>query len=539
MKNAKLTALTLERFKSFKEPTRIELSPLTVILGRNNSGKSSIIQSLLLLKQTLNDPRSDVMLRLDGPMVEAFSLRELTYGWPETKGEVEGPTITIEWECDININETRAKADRPTLYGLTKYYCNANLKGSNGIENSNTLKLSLCLWTIENKAGTFVSSIQMTLHDKEVGEAPIKLVFNDNIWACYWYSDSLDKIEVKFDHFIPYLRINRRRVAKSSYQRDVHDIYMIFFAQPIEALKKLLSEFHYLGSNRQTPPSLFKPATTPPNDIGINGELAAQLLHRRQHDAVHFLPPLEVAEDSTISIPDKVCELPLVGAVNKVMQGLSINAPLRVKEIEQIGFQLMFGEASLLHVGRGLNSLLPVIELGLFADPLKFNGPFGDLSLSEYQEQCAGFSHIALEEPEAHLHPKVASRLAHWFVSLAMANRRLMVETHSDHLVRRLRGLAARAGSGSDLERWLLENVVILSVEQDENGASTVTSSRLTAQGGVEEVWPADFMDEATDEESAIYYAKLDKAEQAESTSKAEALFDVNEGEEPELDDAP
>lgn len=514
MKNAKLTALTLERFKSFKEPTRIELSPLTVILGRNNSGKSSIIQSLLLLKQTLGDSRSDVMLRLDGPMVEAFSLRELTYGWPTADKEAEGPTITVEWEC-------------PNL------------------SDESTHKFSLALYTKDIDRIAVIDKIEI----QELGisfkhENLFVQIYRDDAWLGGKHTGRIG--ELKFDYNIfspaiiiqPNLRVEPSIVIDDS-ERLAIQYWFNFFDRPVQTLKKLLSEFRYLGSNRQSPPSLFKAATTLPNDIGINGELAAQLLHRRQHDAVHFLPPLEVAEDSAIRIPDNVCELPLVGAVNKVMQGLSINTPLRVKEIEQIGFQLMFGEASLLHVGRGLNSLLPVIELGLFADPLKFNGPFGDLSLSEYQEQCAGFSHIALEEPEAHLHPKVASRLAHWFVSLAMANRRLMVETHSDHLVRRLRGLAARAGSGSELERWLLENVVILSVEQDENGASTVTSSHLTAEGGVEEIWPADFMDEATDEESAIYYAKLDKAEQAEATPQAEALFDVDEGEEPELDDAP
>jgi predicted ATPase len=47
--SARLLSLTIERFKSYKEATTIELSPLTVILGRNNSGKSSIIQALLLL----------------------------------------------------------------------------------------------------------------------------------------------------------------------------------------------------------------------------------------------------------------------------------------------------------------------------------------------------------------------------------------------------------------------------------------------------------------------------------------------------------
>jgi predicted ATPase len=156
------------------------------------------------------------------------------------------------------------------------------------------------------------------------------------------------------------------------------------------------------------------------------------------------------------------------------------------------------------------------------------------MTRSSYEERCTTYAHIALEEPEAHLHPKVASKLAHWLVSLATTRRRLIVETHSDHLVRRLRGLTARAGKGSELEKWLLENVVILSVEQDALGHSTVTPSRLTAEGGVGETWPADFMDEATDEESAIYYAKLDKKKDPTTGSVT-----WNDSDEPERDEEP
>jgi predicted ATPase len=113
-----------------------------------------------------------------------------------------------------------------------------------------------------------------------------------------------------------------------------------------------------------------------------------------------------------------------------------------------------------------------------------------------------------------------------------MANRRLIVETHSDHLVRRLRGLVARAGKGSELERWLLENVVILGVEQDEQGRSTVTTARLTSEGGMGDVWPAEFMDEAGTEESAIYYAGLDKVEPISAPS---GKLEFEEGEEPDI----
>ncbi|SAL26106.1 recombination protein F [Caballeronia udeis] len=74
MAKAKLQSLTIENFKSYKEPTTITFGGLTVLIGRNNSGKSSAIQALLLLKQTLALAREDVSLHLGGA-VEAFSLR--------------------------------------------------------------------------------------------------------------------------------------------------------------------------------------------------------------------------------------------------------------------------------------------------------------------------------------------------------------------------------------------------------------------------------------------------------------------------------
>src|ERR1700755_3713460 len=89
MSNAKLLAVTVERFKSFAHSTRVELAPLTIILGRNNSGKSTLIQSLLSLKQTLRDVNPEVMLQLEGT-VDAFHLRELTFGWAEPDGPKQG-----------------------------------------------------------------------------------------------------------------------------------------------------------------------------------------------------------------------------------------------------------------------------------------------------------------------------------------------------------------------------------------------------------------------------------------------------------------
>lgn len=531
MRNAKLLALTLERFKSFRDRTRVELAPLTVILGRNNSGKSTLIQSLLLLKQTLAEPRPDVMVRLDG-VVEAFNLRELTHGWPAAADTVAGPVIELEWECDVDVKEALTQPRPPDLTNLAKH---SGLAWLGDPPDRKVLVTSLRLCLAETGGVARVSQLELRSHAAGQPDTTLDLASTAGRWTCRFNGEAARKLEVEFDHFVPYLSLDRSAVGPRDRQRAWHNAYLVLFAQPLEVLKRLLGDMGYLGSSRQPPPSLFRAASTAPSDVGANGELAAQLLHRRQSQVVHFIEPLRVSEQ-TASAGSDVFAQPLGEAVNRVLRALSVTASLRVEEIHDLGFRLLFGEASLTHVGRGLGYLLPLIELGLIADPLRFSGEPGVERLEDYAQRCAAFAHVAIEEPEAHLHPKVASRLAHWLVSLAMANRRLLVETHSDHLVRRLRGLAARAGRASALERWLLDNVAVLSVEQDDTGCSTVTTSRLTAAGGVAEAWPADFMDEASDEESAIYYAKLDKERRPVAGGGSVQFVDEPE---PEADEAP
>ncbi len=64
-----IARLEVGGYKSIRSDQSIEIRPLTVLAGANSSGKSSIIQPLLLLKQTLEAPFDPGPLRLDGPNV--------------------------------------------------------------------------------------------------------------------------------------------------------------------------------------------------------------------------------------------------------------------------------------------------------------------------------------------------------------------------------------------------------------------------------------------------------------------------------------
>lgn len=74
---AVLRAISVAGYKSIGERQRIEIRPLTLLAGVNSGGKSSLIQPMLLLKQTLEAPYDPGSLLLDGPNVRLTSADQL------------------------------------------------------------------------------------------------------------------------------------------------------------------------------------------------------------------------------------------------------------------------------------------------------------------------------------------------------------------------------------------------------------------------------------------------------------------------------
>ncbi|HEX8682296.1 MAG TPA: AAA family ATPase, partial [Ardenticatenaceae bacterium] len=62
-----ITAILVSGFKSLASNYRIPIRPLTIFAGANSSGKSSVMQALLLLKQTLEATYDPGPLLIDGP----------------------------------------------------------------------------------------------------------------------------------------------------------------------------------------------------------------------------------------------------------------------------------------------------------------------------------------------------------------------------------------------------------------------------------------------------------------------------------------
>src|SRR5437016_10928198 len=72
-----ITHITVGGYKSIAREQTIEIRPLTVLAGANSSGKSSMMQPLLLLKQTLEAPYDSGALLLNGPNVKFTSVDQM------------------------------------------------------------------------------------------------------------------------------------------------------------------------------------------------------------------------------------------------------------------------------------------------------------------------------------------------------------------------------------------------------------------------------------------------------------------------------
>ena len=87
---------------------------------------------------------------------------------------------------------------------------------------------------------------------------------------------------------------------------------------------------------------------------------------------------------------------------------------------------------NLIDVGYGVSQVLPIIAELLRPDLWQ---PFSDLPI------------FLLQQPEVHLHPSAQAALGSLFCQLAGPERQLVVETHSDHLLDRVR-MDVRDGKG-------------------------------------------------------------------------------------------
>ena len=92
-----ITHIRVKNFKSWEDSTKVELAPLTGFFGTNSSGKSSLLQMLLLLKQTAEHPDSEEVIFFgdENSRVNLGDFHEVIHGHKEEE------LLELEFGCKL------------------------------------------------------------------------------------------------------------------------------------------------------------------------------------------------------------------------------------------------------------------------------------------------------------------------------------------------------------------------------------------------------------------------------------------------------
>ena len=474
-----IKTLRLRNFKAFEDTGDIEIKPITVIAGPNSGGKSSILQSLLLLKQTLDAP-PETFLSLDGQFLQYSSFSDLVFGKP--------PLSACNLSFSFGIKKSMPSEE------ASRYF--SGLELSAGYEGSLDFDTKIDLSfryrrreSIVALDGFDVSTAMQGVKGPHINGA---LLRGDPFRYKVSMTGAASELPPDF----------KSSQVKDVFIRHVTPVYFVmkedkgtnghppllglpaFFTRLFNDLEDEIEDnLQYLGPLRERPQRIYLHSGNPTTEIGERGEYAAQILWLEKDKKIQYLPALG-QETQTLT---------LMEAVNNAFQQLGLLQPLDVKSEKSMVYQILFGisgprarkEVTIADVGFGVSQLLPILVLGLRSD---------ESSL------------LLFEQPEIHLHPKLQANLADFFLTLAEQGKRIVVETHSDHFINRLRRRIAE-----DTTDTLKEKVNILFVHPPHDGhGATIEPLRIDRYGVIEN-WPPDFLPEASDEAEAIFVAGLGK----------------------------
>lgn len=389
-----LKELRIQNFKGWKDTGTIRLAPISLFFGANSSGKSSIGQFLIMLKQTVESADRKAVFYPGGKnsAVQLGSYQEMVfhrdlknkiafdYRWSlmdclEFKDPLSGQTFSgneLDFSAEVELIDSMKNLPQIAEF---KYR----------LLNNDTQSLSITFSRKSNKSEYTASAEQYNLIRKqqrpwEPKDAVRFYGFPDEVVAYYQNAE---------------------------------------FAQSLNlAHEKLFGSIYYLGPLRTKAERLYTWGGITPEGVGFAGEntIAAILAARDRKISLGYKRPAKPFEEI---IALKLKEMGLIEefSVTQISaQRQNYEVKVRTKGSED--------EVNLPDVGFGISQVLPVLVQCFYA-------PAGSI--------------ILMEQPEIHLHPSAQSALADVMIDVINSrengkdrNIQLVIETHSEHFLRRL-----------------------------------------------------------------------------------------------------
>lgn len=500
-----LKSISLENYKCFKEKTDIEIAPLTVLCGVNSSGKSSILKSLLMLKQTAESKLSEPILLLSGNLVDCGSFD----GVINKKGKDDN-CFSIRHKFEI-CNHTLAstgkyikKQDAEEFNELKKiYFCidqtivrfifdvklviekhvDSNNEFSPYLSNNRIKSYSITIY-IEDKNGVvndYIGNITFRCAGNRENQEPHVLS-----WDKVPYLNKQKKTGKDTGDFNGYkCACTFNGLAISNIFAYDMKPYVKNLVPNILAITRIVSNqfngINYIAPLRNTPERTYL-INKNVDSVGVTGENAPILLAKYKNRVI--TTDMFCRQENSFDIDqngyvtakfEEIVQqwLTYFGLGNLTIQG------------DQNGtVSLNLDEENLVDVGFGASQVLPIIIQGVFMD----------------KDQT-----LLIEQPEIHLHPKMELQMADFLIALSQTGRNVIIETHSDHIKTRLIRRIVE-----DESRELKDKIKIYFVSQFEKYCSDATLIKISDEYGVEEN-PKDFFDQAALEQLDLMKAGMVK----------------------------
>lgn len=433
-----ISKFLMKDFRCHDDYLEINIPGLTIISGTNNSGKSSILQAIYLLSQ--NKIKTHPILALNDAM-DKGSFSDILH-----KSNPKKETVEFDIDFDGNI---LAKSELETL-SVTFIYQNSAV--------------------IENLADTYTDTPILTLMEiqySQKGEALQDLSFSlveekDNVF--YRVDSATDKGYCKMQGIVPdpviYENLEGKNRKICSLAFDTIRVYLsLLTTEKIKYLKDTRL-FDFIDIDTHVDMCL-----------SAAGEYTSEIIYKSWDKTIDFKK--EVGGNFKFSeLFDQWIEK-LLGSEYKVRSEStdSHDRRYRITIAEDMQQEKTLPEKhlelNLKHVGVGISRVLKIITMILTSKK-------NDILL--------------VENPEVHLHPKLQAELLDIFLFAVDNGRRLVVETHSDHVINRLRCRVKQTPE-------LLYKTGILFLEKT-RGIVRSTEIHIDENGGID-FWPENFFDQA------------------------------------------
>jgi energy-coupling factor transporter ATP-binding protein EcfA2 len=478
--------MRLENFRLFQDSGWFRLAPLTFLVGRNSSGKSSMLSALLLLKQSYEQDvvgSTQMPLTLSGPYIDLGNFADVVHRHDESAEISISLSSNLSDPSDLDYTSSRpvvgtALPRSPGPYRLG-YFGPENVKFP--VHGEVMARLT---FSADEPFGPSLKRLEVSV--KGVGNASfIRTISVERQERWHVYASTLPPraLELSLRSFFPRIAVRDESYRQSS--RANKRRLRVFAAanqRLFRTFVQALIRSDAVGPFRTPPGRRYPFGGFNSSRVGRSGEQAVNLLITESLLSPESRRPLRAA---------------LSFWLNRLRLAESLNVKDLAKRLNLFQVDLTGAgrraKANFADVGYGISQVLPVLVQGLLMRP-------------------GGF--YLVQEPEIHLHPDAQAGLADFFIYLAGQGVTTVVETHSEYLLLRLRrrlaegaepisaGLPAESNVALPLNK---DSVAVLFTGFDHNQAA-IRNIEIGDSFQFENL-PPGFMTEALDDRVALLKA--------------------------------